>query len=154
GVPVVDHAHDGPRGEAATDQSTRSARRVSGRILSPARRYPRHEAFRMTDADRREFLKAAAVAATTVTGDDVAAAERPAELVIPEWVYGITRMGFLSRGQVDQAAKAGVQVVHTNVVWPYYPLRKDGGGLSKDDARKLRELAQACHDRGMKCCLG
>ena len=35
-------------------------------------------------------------------------------------------MAFLSPGQVDDAAKAGTQVVHTNVVWPYYPLRRDG----------------------------
>lgn len=108
----------------------------------------------MPDASRRDFLKTAAITATALAAEAAPAAEPPADLVIPEWVYGITRMGFLSPGQVDQAAKAGVQVVHTNVVWPYFPLRKDGGGLSKDDARKLRELVKACHDRGMKCCLG
>jgi hypothetical protein len=45
-------------------------------------------------------------------------------------------------------------VVHTNLIWPYVPLRKDGGGLSKDDDRKLRELVKDCHDRGMRLSLG
>ncbi len=73
---------------------------------------------------------------------------------IPEWVRGVTRMAFLSPGEVDRAAKAGVQVVHTNLIWPYFPLRRNGGGLSKDDSRKLRELADRCHAHGMKLVLG
>src|SRR5262249_58354806 len=48
----------------------------------------------------------------------------------------------------------GVQVVHANVVWPYYPLTRDGGGLTKDDAARLRDLVDACHKRGMKLMLG
>src|SRR5438105_1456305 len=50
---------------------------------------------------------------------------------IPEWVHGVTRMAFLTPDEVAKAARAGVQVVHTNLVWPYFPLRRDGGGLSK-----------------------
>jgi hypothetical protein len=63
-------------------------------------------------------------------------------------------MTFVSPGDIPRAAKAGAQVVHTNVVWPYYPLRRDGGGLSQKDATALRELVEACHSRGMKLSLG
>ncbi len=72
----------------------------------------------------------------------------------PAWVAGITRMAFLSPGQVDEAAKAGTQVVHTNVVWPYYPLRRDGGGLAPADREALAKLVKECHDRGMRVSLG
>ena len=108
----------------------------------------------MSDSSRRDFLKTAAVTASALTASDAPAADPPPELAIPDWVFNVTRMAFLSPGEVDRAAKAGAQVVHTNVVWPYFPLRKDGGGLSKDDDRKLRELVKACHDRGMKLSLG
>src|SRR5688572_18559949 len=47
----------------------------------------------------------------------------------PEWVHGVTRMTFASPGEIDVVARSGAQVLHTNVVWPYYPLRRDGGGL-------------------------
>src|SRR5947209_13085049 len=72
----------------------------------------------------------------------------------PAWVAGVTRMAFLSPGQVDEAAKIGTQVVHTNVVWPYYPLRRDGGGLSSNDREALAKIVKECHDRGMRVCLG
>ena len=72
----------------------------------------------------------------------------------PAWVAGVTRMAFLSPGQVDEAAKIGTQVVHTNVVWPYYPLRRDGGGLSPADREASARLVNDCHDRGMRVCLG
>lgn len=72
----------------------------------------------------------------------------------PAWVAGVTRMAFLSPGQVDDAAKIGTQVVHTNLVWPYYPLRRDGGGLVPADREALAKLVKGCHDRGMKVCLG
>lgn len=108
----------------------------------------------MPDTSRRNFLQTAAVAATALTAADLPAADPPPDLAIPDWVFGVTRMGFLSPGEVDRAAKAGVQVVHTNVVWPYFPLHKEGGGLAKDDDRKLRDLVKACHDRGMKVSLG
>jgi hypothetical protein len=71
-----------------------------------------------------------------------------------EWVHGVTRMAFLAPGQVDEAAKLGVQVLHGNAVWPYYPLRKDGGGLSDKDAKALRDFVEAAHRRGMKLSLG
>ena len=103
----------------------------------------------MSDSSRRDFLKTAAVTATALTASDAPAADPPADLVIPEWVHNVTRMAFLSPGEVDRAAKAGAQVVHTNVVWPYFPLRKDGGGLSNDDGRKLRELGA----RGQVLCV-
>jgi hypothetical protein len=72
----------------------------------------------------------------------------------PAWVNGITRMAFLSSGQVDEAAKAGTQVVHTNLVWPYFPLRRDGGGLAPADREALAKLVKECHDRGMRVSLG
>src|SRR5262249_49180544 len=39
-------------------------------------------------------------------------------------------------------------------VWPYYPLKRDGGGLSKDDDSRLRQFVGDCHRRGMKLVLG
>ena len=46
--------------------------------------------------------------------------------------------------------KAGAQVVHTNVVWPYFPLHRDGGGLSEGDARRLRDLVADCRRGGVQ----
>jgi hypothetical protein len=114
---------------------------------------------------RRTFLKqtVAAVGGSVVGFGDVLAAapdEAPRaassvdSLPPPAWVRGITRMAFLSPGEVGKAAALGVQVVHTNLVWPYYPLRRDGGGLGKDDARQLTALASECHKAGMKLSLG
>jgi hypothetical protein len=73
---------------------------------------------------------------------------------IPEWVFGVTRMAFLSPGEIAKAARAGAQVVHTNLVWPYFPLRRDGGGLAKEDDGRLRTLVADCHRAGMKLVLG
>lgn len=111
---------------------------------------------------RRSFLKqTAAVAAGSLLAPGERAAgdaPRPAAsfdtLPPPEWVRGVTRMAFLSPGEVAGAAKLGVQVVHTNLVWPYFPLRRDGGGPSADDAKKLKALADECHRSGMKVSLG
>ena len=124
--------------------------------------------------DRRSFLAAGATglalagvalaraedrANSDAAADDAAdktadAAPAFAPIQPPRWLLETTRMSFLNPGEVLEAADAKVQVVHTNVVWPYYPLRRDGGGLSPDDARKLRELAAACHGRGMRLSLG
>jgi hypothetical protein len=109
---------------------------------------------------RREFLRRSAAAAGSLVGfggDAAADAPRPAapaDPPPPEWVWDVTRMAFLSPGEVARAANMGVQVVHTNLVWPYYPLRRDGGGLSADDAKKLTALADECHRAGMKLSLG
>ena len=73
---------------------------------------------------------------------------------IPDWVHGVTRMVFLTPGEIEMAEKVRAQVVHTNVVWPYYPLRRDGGGLSAEDAKRLRAFVEECHRRGMKVVLG
>jgi len=87
-----------------------------------------------------------------------APATRPAPfepVAIPDWVYGVTRMAFCSPGEAGDAADAGAQVVQTNVVWPYYPLRRDGGaGLSDSDAKQLRDAVAAVHQRGAKFVLG
>jgi hypothetical protein len=63
-------------------------------------------------------------------------------------------MAFLSPGEVPRAAAAGVQVVHTNVVWPYFPLGRDGGGLARDDDRRLRDLVADCRRHGLRLVLG
>src|SRR5262249_50071581 len=110
---------------------------------------------------RREFLRQSATFAAgslaTLGGGAAADAPRPAapaDPPPPEWVQDVTRMAFLAPGEVAKAAKMGVQVVHTTLVWPYYPRRRDGGGLSADDAKKLTALADECHRAGMKLSLG
>ena len=107
-------------------------------------------------ASRREFLAAAAGAAVPSAADGPAAGGGEAFEAVkpPEWVRGVTRMAFGTPGEVERAARAGVEVFHTNVVWPYFPLRRDGGGLAAEDARRLRELVADCHRRGIKLGLG
>lgn len=108
---------------------------------------------------RREFLQVSAAAAAgawlapplgSVRADDENIGDAP----VPDWVHDVTRMAFVTAGDIPAAADAGVQVVHTNFVWPYFPLRSDGGGLSPDDDRGLRELVDGCHSRGMRISLG
>ena len=73
----------------------------------------------------------------------------------PDWVYDVTRMALCSPGECGDAAEAGAQVVQTNVVWPYYPLKRDGGkGLSENEAKELRQAVAAVHKRGSKFVLG
>jgi hypothetical protein len=90
------------------------------------------------NASRRAFLAqtGGAIAGAALVDASPAAEQIPprdsfAPVKIPEWVFGITRMAFLSPTEVTKAAKAGVQVVHTNLVWPYFPLRRDGGDCPK-----------------------
>ncbi|HEV3345173.1 MAG TPA: alpha-amylase family protein [Pirellulales bacterium] len=73
---------------------------------------------------------------------------------IPRWVLDVTRMAFVTPGDVDKAAGVGVQVVHGNAVWPYYPLQRDGGGLRPDEDRLLRQFVDDCHRHEMKLVLG
>jgi hypothetical protein len=73
---------------------------------------------------------------------------------IPDWVFGVTRMAFLTPGEVPKAARAGAQVIHTNLIWPYFPLHRDGGGLSRDDDRALLDLVAVCHRHHVKLVLG
>jgi hypothetical protein len=88
----------------------------------------------------------------------LASAARGAEpfepIAIPAWVHDVTRMAFCTPGEVEKAADAGVQVVHFNAVWPYYPLRRDGGRLPVEEDQRLREIVQDCHARGMRAVLG
>lgn len=72
----------------------------------------------------------------------------------PAWARRCTRMAYVTPGELEDAAAAGVQAVHFNLVWPYYPLRRDGGGLAEADARQLREFVERCHARGIKAILG
>lgn len=112
-------------------------------------------------AMRRDFLTqtSGAMAVATLAGALPAAEGVPPRdsfepVKIPEWVFGVTRMAFLAPGEVARGARAGVQVVHTNLVWPYFPLRRDGGGLPKEEDRRLRELVGECHRHDMKLVLG
>src|SRR5438105_1799561 len=113
--------------------------------------------FTEAQLDRRVFLTAASglVGATLPAAGDASPRALPFEPVkIPQWVHGVTRMGFLSPGEVDKAAWLGVQVVHGNAVWPYHPLQRDGGGLPVDESRALRKFVEDCHRHGMKLVLG
>ncbi len=110
---------------------------------------------------RRDFLTqssgvlaVAALADASDAAGDAAPKSMFEPVKIPEWVFDVTRMAFLSPGEVSKAAKAGVQVVHTNLIWPYFPLHRDGGGLSKEDDRRLRELVGECHRQNMNLVLG
>ncbi len=102
---------------------------------------------------RREALQTGTLAVAALAGGRLVA-ESFIPVRIPDWVFGVTRMAFLSPGEVGKAARAGVQVVHTNLVWPYYPLHRDGGGLSREDSRRLHDLVGECHRLGMKLVLG
>lgn len=73
---------------------------------------------------------------------------------VPDWVRGVTRMAFVTPGEIDRAAELGVQVCHGNAVWPYFPLRRDGGGLKDSDRALLKEIVERCHKHGMKYVLG
>jgi hypothetical protein len=117
------------------------------------------------EEDRRKFLKQAAATAVVSLIDPAAgalpaSAESPGpgsgidSLPPPEWVRDVTRMAFLTPGEVAKAASMGVQVVHTNLVWPYFPLRRDGGGLTREDSAKLAKLTDDCHRAGMRIALG
>jgi len=102
---------------------------------------------------RRAFLLGGLVAPLLVC-------HRPGRLVfavdpepaVPAWVGQVGRMTFT--GDVAQAAAAGAQVVHTNLIWPYFPLRRDGGGLSPEDDRKFKDLVAAAKKHGVRVCLG
>ncbi len=104
-------------------------------------------------SDRREFL-AAAGAGLALAALPAAEAKDFKALQPPEWVHGITRMAFVTPGEVDKAARAGAQVVHGNAVWPYFPLRRDGGGLPPAEDRLLRQFVADCHRRQLKLILG
>lgn len=111
---------------------------------------------------RREFLtqSVAGLAATALSGpvaQSTDAAQAPSTFTpvkIPDWVHSVTRMAFVTPGEIDRAAELGVQVCHGNAIWPYFPLRKDGGGLSAADRNAMREIVERCHARGMRYCLG
>lgn len=99
---------------------------------------------------RRDFL-VGTLAAPLLTGD-CHPAPAPDPLAVPAWVRQATRMTFT--GDVAQAAAAGAQVVHTNLIWPYFPLRRDGGGLAKADAAKLTALLTTAHKLSLRVGLG
>ncbi|MBS0204823.1 MAG: hypothetical protein JSS49_18100 [Planctomycetes bacterium] len=115
-----------------------------------------------TSVTRRDFLVTAGAGLTTAVllrpiSAAAAEAKPPATFVpvkIPDWVRSVTRMAFVTPGEIDHAAELGVQVCHGNAVWPYFPLRRDGGGLSPADRKLMKEIVERCHRQGMKYCLG
>ncbi len=108
---------------------------------------------------RREFLAAssASIILSSLT-DHLAFAEETAlggdVLAAPAWIHDVTRMAFCGLDQFEQVAQAGVQVIHTNLIWPYYPLKRDGGGLNDKEDADLRRMVDTCHQLGMKLSLG
>lgn len=112
---------------------------------------------------RREFLILTGAAATSLANlpaRSLVAADKTdppsgfQSIAIPAWVRNVTRMAFVTPGEVEKAAELGVQVCHGNAVWPYFPLRRDGGGLSEADRQLLTRIVETCHRHGMKYCLG
>ena len=113
--------------------------------------------------NRRDFLGAAggamisqAIIAATDPTTALAIDDREAfqAAVIPDWVYGVTTMAFGGWGDIELLSQAGVQVLHTNLVWPYYPLKKDGGGLKAEADADMKRLVMAVHQQGAKLSLG
>src|SRR3954454_25252460 len=105
----------------------------------------------------RRSLCAGAVIALMMSGAICAAVDsRAFEPIEPaRWVRGVTRMVFCTPGAIEGAVAAGAQVVHTNINWPYYPLRKDGGRGALDTGAKLLQGAvDACHSHGATLVLG
>ena len=104
-----------------------------------------------TDCTRRTFLASSAAAATGVTGCGQLVLPDHIEDV-PAWLRRATRMTYTN--DLAAAANAGAQVVHSNLIWPYFPLRKDGGGLSKPDAAKARDTMAVARKLGVRYVLG
>jgi hypothetical protein len=113
---------------------------------------PRHP------SPRRRRVGVAAACALALVPFAGGVAPAPADDFVPvappAWVNGVTRMAFGSPGEVEKIAAAGAQVLHTNVVWPYYPLRRDGGGLPAAERKQLQDLVAACRKHKLKVCLG
>ncbi len=115
------------------------------------------------DPNRREFLEAAG---GVLIGGAIIAATNPHAVLardnrdtfhppsIPDWVFGVTTMAFGGWGDIELLAEAGVQVLHTNLVWPYYPRKKDGGGLKPDADADMKRLVDAVHKQRAKLSLG
>lgn len=70
------------------------------------------------------------------------------------WTREAPRMAFIAPGDLQRAADAGVEAIHFNMVWPYYPLRREGGGLSAKDANALKDFVNEAHRLNIKVCLG
>ena len=107
--------------------------------------------------DRREFLAQTGIAVSAAALGTEAPAKETApfvEITPPAWVLEVTRMAFATPGEAAKAAELGAQVLHTNVVWPYFPLRRDGGGLPKNEAKALRDLVAECRRVKLKLSLG
>jgi hypothetical protein len=63
-------------------------------------------------------------------------------------------MTYAGPDDVPLAAEYGAQVVHGNAVWPYYPLRREGGRLPQAEDELLRRFVRVCRDHGLKLVLG
>lgn len=110
----------------------------------------------LSPINRRQFLVTTGASAHSVAdlSGSPKAARQFEPIAVPAWVHGVTRMAFLTPGQVKEAAEINVQVVHCNLVWPYFPLKKDGGGLSRDDDVALHRFVEECHRFKLRLVLG
>ncbi len=115
----------------------------------------------MTSLNRREFIASATGAMALAAGQNSLGEALSDDAVpefegiaIPKWVHEVTRMSFLAPDAVPDVAKIGVQVVHGNSVWPYFPLRKDGGKLTDREHADLKRFADETHRHGMRLVLG
>ncbi|MFO0879025.1 MAG: beta-galactosidase trimerization domain-containing protein [Gemmataceae bacterium] len=70
------------------------------------------------------------------------------------WIGRVTAMAFGTPGEVERLAAMGAEVLHTNLVWPYYPLQRDGGGLPRAERDQLARLARTCRQKGLRLSLG
>lgn len=107
----------------------------------------------MPEPSRRDFL-AGAVAGAGVALTAEAAPARFEPVQPPPWVHEVTRMAYLTPDQVADAARAGAQVIHTNIVWPHFPLRRDGGGLPAAEAKRLERCVADCKRHKLRLILG
>jgi hypothetical protein len=115
----------------------------------------------MLSLNRREFLAASAAAGTLLispngmSGDDAARPDAAFERITPpDWVKSVTRMSYLGPDAVADCARIGVQVVHGNAVWPYYPLKRDGGSLKPQEHELLSRFVESTKQHGMRLVLG
>lgn len=110
------------------------------------------------DYSRRDFLASASAVALVGLRPGPGRAEEPSitfkPIVPPPWVQNVTRMAFVTPGQVEKAVQAGAQVIHGNAAWPYYPLRRAGGRLRAEEEKILRQFVADCHRNRVKFVLG
>lgn len=103
----------------------------------------------MSHPSRRDWI--AGTAAALALPHLARAAAPPDPLA---WVQSVSRMGFSAPGDAGTLARMGAQVIHTNAVWPYFPLRKDGGAPTAKEHDDMKRLVADCRKHGIRISLG